>query len=619
MRAAAPSRLMLAVIGAAAFAVAAAGCGGSTRSTPTTSVAPQAGGIYRVGWENAFGFSDNLDPTGEYVSDGIGLLSNLLDRTLVGYDHVGGPAGNTLVPDLATSLPTPTDGGKTYTFHLKSGIRFGPPVGREITSRDVLYALERIARPANHAAYGFYYDVIKGLTAYGAGKASTISGIATPNPRTIVFHLVRPTGDFLYRLSMPAAGPIPVEVARCFEGQPGKYGNYLVSTGPYMIEGAATQNDASCSSLKRLSGFQETQLTLVRNPDYSAKTDTPAARQNLPDEFLFQVDSSPVDILNRVESGQLDDETATIPPEVMKHYSTDPALKHLFHQSSGDRTWYLSMNLTQPPFDDVHVRRAMNWIIDKTGLRQSWGGPTAGMIANHIVPDTIFDGKLDGYAPYATPGDHGSVAKARQAMRGSRYSTGNDGMCDASVCKNVLMISDTRGVDPGMVATIEQDARKIGITFTVHAINGAYPTIQTPSKNIPLAERPGWAKDYADAGTFFNPLFDGRTIIPAGNANGSLVGITPAQCKSLKVTGDCTNVPSVNADLDRCGALSGAPRVTCYEALDRKLMTQIVPWVPYLTSYATHITSPEVTAWSFDQFSGTIGYAHVAVAAGASS
>ena len=65
------------------------------------------------------------------------------------------------------------------------------------------------------------------------------------------------------------------------------------------------------------------------------------------------------------------------------------------------------MNLTQPPFDDIHVRRAMNWIIDKDALRQAWGGPTVGKIANHIVPDSIFDNELADFDPYKTPGEHG--------------------------------------------------------------------------------------------------------------------------------------------------------------------------------------------------------------------
>src|SRR5262249_4962801 len=73
-------------------------------------------------------------------------------------------------------------------------------------------------------------------------------------------------------------------------------------------------------------------------------------------------------------------------------------------------------------------------------------------------------------------------------------------------------------------------------------------------------------------------------------------------------------VPSVDGQLDRCGAATGRARRTCYENLDRTLMTNVVPWVPYLWQYAAHITGPHVTKWSFDQFSGAIGYAHVAPA-----
>jgi hypothetical protein len=80
---------------------------------------PARGGVYRVAFESSFEFSDGLDPTGEYLWAGMDILSNLLVRTLVGYNHVVGPAGNKLVPNLATSVPAPTDRGRTYTFHLK--------------------------------------------------------------------------------------------------------------------------------------------------------------------------------------------------------------------------------------------------------------------------------------------------------------------------------------------------------------------------------------------------------------------------------------------------------------------------------------------------------------------
>ena len=602
-----PIRLAAAV-GALTLAAAVVAINGSAGTRVS------AGGTLRVGWEQSFGFTDSFDPTGEYLGDAFGIYSSLLVRTLVGYNHVADAAGNELVPDIATTVPKPTNGGTVYTFHLKPGIKFSPPVNRAVTSKDVLYAIERLAKPRNGAQYSFYYSVIKGFDAYGAGKAKSITGIATPNASTIVFTLTHPTGDFLYRLSMPAAGPIPPEVGKCFEGQPGKYGRDIVSTAGYMIKGMDKVDISSCSALKPASGFDgQTIIDLVRNPNYDPKTDSRAARENFPDEVQFIVDASAVDIHNKIEAGQLDIANSTIPPGVLRRYVTDPNLRSQLHQNSGDRTWFIYMNMTQPPFDDIHVRKAMNFIVDKPSLIKAWGGPTFGKVANHIVPDTLFNNQLAEFVPYKTPGDHGSIAKAKAAMKGSKYSNGNSGMCDASVCKNVLLISDTRGVDPGMVATMEQDAKKIGITFKVRQINGAYPTIQTPANNIPISERAGWGKDYADALTFFTPLFDGRTIIPHGNTNYPLVGITPAQCKSLKVTGNCSNAPSVNAQLDRCNALIGGARLTCYENLDKYLMTKVVPWVPFMWSYVTRITSKNVTKYGFDQFATTPAYAHMAV------
>ena len=78
----------------------------------------------------------------------------------------------------------------------------------------------------------------------------------------------------------------------------------------------------------------------------------------------------------------------------------------------GDRTNYFTMNLTQPPFDDIHVRKAMNCIIDKAALQKAWGGPIPGSIATHIVPPVLYNNGLAEYDPYATPNEAGDLAKA---------------------------------------------------------------------------------------------------------------------------------------------------------------------------------------------------------------
>jgi peptide/nickel transport system substrate-binding protein len=624
------ARLLLALGGLIALAAAAAGCGGSSSSSSGSSNgggssgnvqtsydngSAKRGGTYRVGWENSFGFTDNFDPTGEYLGDAWGILDNLLVRPLIGYKHQGGSTGNEMVGDLARAVPQPTDNGLTYTYRLRSGVKFGPPVNRTVTSKDVAYALNRLADPANGGQYGPYFSVVKGWDAVSSGQAKTVSGLTTPNNQTLVVHLTTKTGDFNRRMSLPATAPIPSEVGNCFQHKPGDYGRDLISSGPYMIAGSAG-SFTSCAALKPFSGYagaNGNHLTLVRNPNYDQSTDP--YRKNYPDTFSFVINSNADDIYNRVQSGQLDDESASAQPKTIRQYATNPDLKKMLLTNVGDRTWYLTLNLTQPPFDDIHIRKAMNLIMDKQALRKAWGGPFLGAIATHIAPPVMYGGGLAEYDPYATPNDSGSVQLASAQVRQSKYDPSHTGKCTASACKHVLLVADTRALDARMIPVIENSAAKIGITFTVRAINGAYPTIQTTSKNIPINERAGWGKDYADAYTFFAELFTSTAIQPTGNANYSLVGLTPQlnQQKKLGVKGTLTGIPSVDRDVANCEPKLGAARTTCWENLDKKLMTQVVPWVPYLWSNVVRIVGPNVTHWNYDQFTDTTAYSQVAV------
>ena len=628
------ARYGLFAIAVVALAVAAAGCGSSKKSstgtTNTTSSngnkgssvvgsgtfsngTPAKGGTYTVGWEQSFGFTNNFDPTGEYLGNAWGLYSNLMLRSLVGYKHLPGAAGNALVGDLATTAPKPTDGGLTYTYHLRPGVKFGPPVSRLVTSKDVKYAMDRLADPNDGGQYSFYYTVIKGWDAVASGKAKTVSGIDTPNNSTIVFHLTTQTGDFNRRMSMPATAPIPPEIGACFEGKPGNYGRDVVSSGPYMLQGA-DKVSLPCSSLKPMSGYDGANgnhIILVRNPDYKQSTDP--FRKNYPNEFKFVVNSNADDIFAKVQAGQYQDEVSTPTPKTIRAYATNASLKPRMIPNVGDRTNYLSMNLTQPPFDDIHVRKAMNWIIDKSALQKAWGGPIPGAIATHIVPPVLYNNGLAEYDPYASPNEAGDLAKAQAEIKKSKYDPGHTGKCTASACKNVLTIADTRSVDKTMIPILQADTAKIGITLAVRSINGAYTTIQTPSRNIPLAERPSWGKDYADPYTFFGELFDSGAIIKSGNTNYSLVGVTPAIAKKVGATGNLKNVPSVDSDIHACSTKLAQDRTTCWENLDKKLMTKVVPWVPYLWPNNVFIIGPNVTHWNYDQFTDGPAYSSVAV------
>jgi ABC-type transport system substrate-binding protein len=261
----------------------------------------------------------------------------------------------------------------------------------------------------------------------------------------------------------------------------------------------------------------------------------------------------------------------------------------------------------------------MNWVMDKQGLRKGWGGPTAGEIGHHIVPDPLLNNVLKPYRPYASPGDTGSVTKAAAEVKQSKYDPGKTGKCTAAQCKNVLLIADVRAVDKAMVPVIQASAAKIGITFKVRSVNGAYPVIQTPSKNVPISERPGWGKDYADPSTFFNALFMSTSIIPQGNTNYSMVGATPAIAKKVHASGNFNGIPSIDKQIQKCNqttsptAEGANPRIRCWAQVDRTLMEQVVPWVPYLFASKINVVGPKVAKWQFDQFGTTPAYAHVAV------
>jgi len=263
----------------ALVAAACGGGGGGGGGGGSGASAVRRGGVFRTALDD-FGLSDGFDPTGEYNSVAFNSFNALL-RTLMATRHIGGTDGNKLYPDLAAGMPTVSGDGLTYTVKLKPNVKFGPPVNRVITSRDVEYAFERINTKSLVAQYGTYYcGVIRGMDC-AAAKVQPVGGIGTPDATTIVFHLEKPTGDFLYRLAMPATAPVPQEVGKCFT-KAGDYGRFVISSGPYMIKGADQLDASSCQSLKPISGFDPSKkLIMVRNPSYDQASDNLTFRLKL--------------------------------------------------------------------------------------------------------------------------------------------------------------------------------------------------------------------------------------------------------------------------------------------------------------------------------------------------
>jgi peptide/nickel transport system substrate-binding protein len=237
----------LALVPLAALALAA--CGSSdTKQQPAKH---SRGGTLTVLWS---GDVDSIDPGITYYSGGY-MVSGVTQRTPIAYK----PGETAAVADLASALPRVSPDGKTVTVRLRAGVRFSPPVKREVVAADVKYAIERgFYRTVNNPYAPAYFGDVEGATP-GAMPGTRISGISTPDEHTVVFKLRRPTGGTLAAaLVLPLAAPVPREYALKFDREKvSEYGTHQVATGPYMVDAYEPG----------------TKIVLVRNPSWSAKTD----------------------------------------------------------------------------------------------------------------------------------------------------------------------------------------------------------------------------------------------------------------------------------------------------------------------------------------------------------
>jgi peptide/nickel transport system substrate-binding protein len=601
---------VVAVLGIVAAACSSSGGSGSPSANASGST-PQPGGTLTMA--TVSDVSAAMDPAKEYYQVSFELFRCCLLRNLYstnGQDVKAG--GSELRPDLASGPPQVSSDGLTWTIPIKSGIHYAPPFDKtEITAGDFVRALEREADPnASSGGYSFYYTVIKGFSDFGAGKAKTISGLKVIDDHTLQITVTEPTGDLGWRLAMAATSPIPPSDAGplgAAEGHTKDYGRYLVASGPYMFQGA-DQIDYSqpASKQKPAAGYiPGRSMVLVRNPAWDATTDD--LRPAYPNEIQMTIGGQTPDLYNQVEANTLDFVIDPPPADVLKKYATDPTLKGQLSIHPQNAVSYMSFNLGVPPFDDIHIRKAVNWALDKAGGRQLAGGDLVGTNAGHIFPDGLLNNLLLGYNPYGTPGDHGSVTDAQKEIALSKYDTNHDGVCDADVCKNVLAMTSTTDPAPKIAELWAQNLAPLGITLNVKALTTTtmYSKCNNLPEQVPVCLAVGWIQDYPDAYTFGPPLFGGSKYgaLYPGCCNYDALGATPQEMSKWGYS--VTSVPSVDDKLAACSALIvGDARTQCWADLDKYLMEDVVPWAPRTFTNDTSIWSSNVTNFSYDEFGG---------------
>ncbi len=398
------------------------------------------GGTLRV--QSLAKFMDSIDPAIAYFSDSWILLS-LTNDGLLGFKRVAGVGGLTLVPDLATTKPDPTDGGRTYTFQLRRGIRYSS--GDPVMPVDFQRAIERLFEVPDSGGAP-YFRGIKGADRCTPGDACDLSSgiVADEDAGTVTFHLVRPDPDFLFKLTMPFAFAVPAGTPAPLPPEAP-----VPATGPYAIDHYTVGRE----------------IVLIRNSEFSPWSHRP---DGFPDRIIWRLGPRVQPMVADTLSGRTELLVAPLGRQLLAMLGTNHAPQ--LHLDTGASTGYLFVNVQVPPFDDASVRRALNYAIDRQAmLRDVFGA--RGVVTCQILPPT-----LPGYHPYcpytSDPDGSWSGANFAKAMRlvdrsgtaGSQvrvwFPPPGEGFFESiPVAKHVVRLLKSLGYHPRRVRQLSSDVQ----------------------------------------------------------------------------------------------------------------------------------------------------------------
>jgi len=416
------------------------------------------GGVLRV--STPFFISDTMDPALSYNWQ----VTSVTHDGLLGFRRVGGVQGLEVVPDLAVSLATPTDGGRTYTYRLRRGVRYSN--GRPVEVGDFRRALERVLR-LRSAGAGYYAGIVGANACLAKPTTCDLSQgiLSDPASRTVTFHLTEPDGDFETKLALEFAAAVPGDTP--FRDLGGR----VPGTGPYRISRWAPGRSVTLtrnvqfrqwSSDAQPRGFTDT-ITVRIVGDF---------RKRVRDVERKRVDATTMLVGGSKE--QLADLASRYPSRLVATTSTS--------------TDYMFMNTRARPFDDVQVRRAVNLAIDRERLAEQLGtilhDPTC-----RILPPNFR--AYHPTCPYA-----GGLAAARRLVAQS----GTSGSL-------VVVWVPAPAVEVGRYFVSLLNELRFRASLKLVDPGGYFPAVGNPAAH-PQIGFGSWASDYPAPNGFFQPLFD---------------------------------------------------------------------------------------------------------------
>ncbi|MGL5865498.1 MAG: ABC transporter substrate-binding protein [Dermatophilaceae bacterium] len=449
------------------------------------------GGVLRYVRTDDF---DSLDFGNTYYAYSWNFL-RLLGRTVTTFAAGPGEHGRTVVPDLAEGLGARADGGRTWTYRLRPGVRFED--GSPVTAHDVRYAVERSNYGLDVLGAGPVYLrhlLVGDWPGPYADPGGHAPGIEVPDERTIVFHLRRPFAAFDTVMTLPSCTPVP----RAADTGAG-YGIRPVATGPFRIE-------------RYQPGVR---LQLAPNPQWDPETDPVRTRTASRVDVRLGLDPLEVDEVLLHGDAEIDLAGFGLQPESVPRVLHDPSRRNLVDNPLQGFTWIYCLASSVSPMDDVHVRRAIQYATDKAAMQEAYGGPICGDIATTILPPTIegYTGR-DRYP--VGPGATGDLAAARRELALA-------GRPDGFVTR--IAARTDRRKEYLAAEALSRGLGRVGIRAPVVGFaSGGYFENQAGSPEF-LRENGigivmfGWGADFPDGYGFFQQLVDGRAIKRRGNQN----------------------------------------------------------------------------------------------------
>jgi ABC-type transport system substrate-binding protein len=271
---------------------------------------------------------------------------------------------------------------------------------------------------------------------------------------------------------------------------------------------------------------------------------------------------------------------------------------------------WITMNLGERPFDDVHVRRAVQLVTDKARLLATLD--RTAMVQTHAIPDAFENGLLADYDPYSTDGHHGSIDGAKAEMALSSYDTDHDGVCDDAACAAVNVPVGNDEVIKQAAADFAASLVPLGLklTFEYPEDDDPFELAVDPANHIPLVFGANWYSDYLNASSWLVPLAASSGI--GDGANLSLIGASDDQLREWGYS--VTGLPSLDAKIYSCVALTGADQFGCWAEADQYLMERIAAWVPIGSHQWSRLTSDRVRTFQDDAALGAPSLSEIEVA-----